>query len=55
MLTKTFLSILILVLTVLIIIGACATTSKTKEEKEGVNQEIFFQSVRSGDYDEVKG
>ena len=37
----------------MIIIGGCATTSKTKEEREGVNQEIFFQSVKSGDIAEV--
>ncbi len=52
--TKTFVIILILALAVLIIVGSCATTSKTKEEREGVNQEVFFKSVRSGDYAEVK-
>ena len=45
---------MILVLAVLIIIGGCATTSKTKEEREGVNQEVFFKSVTVGDFTEVK-
>jgi ankyrin repeat protein len=52
--TKTLLSILIFVLAVLIITSSCATTPKTKEEREGVQPEVFFQSVKSGDYAEVK-
>jgi uncharacterized protein YceK len=36
---KTLITILILVLAVWIIIGGCATTSRTQEE--GVNQEVF--------------
>ncbi len=47
--TRTLVSILILVLAVLIIIGGCATTPKPQEERE-----VFFQSVSSGDYAEVK-
>ncbi len=49
---RTLISIMILVLAVLII-NSCVTTPKT-QEKESVNQEIFFQAVRSGDYNEVK-
>jgi len=45
---------IVIVLIILIVCFGCATTSKTKEEREGVNQEVFFQSVRSGDYAEVK-
>ena len=52
--TKTLVSILILVLSVLIITGGCATTPKTQEEREGVNQEVFFKSVKGGDFAEVK-
>jgi hypothetical protein len=54
--TRTILtiSISILVLAVLIITGSRATTSKSKEEREGVSQEVFLQSVRSGDIAEVK-
>ena len=52
--TRTLVSILILALAVLIIIGGCATTPEIKEEREGVNQEVFFQSVKNGDYPEVK-
>ena len=51
--TRALVSIVILVLTVLII-SSCATTPKTKEEREGVHPEVFFESVRSGDYAEVK-
>ncbi len=43
--TKTFVITLILVSAVLIIIGSSAIASDTK---------VFFQSVRSGDYAEVK-
>ena len=50
---RKFVSILTFVLTVLLV-SSCATTSKTKEEREGVNQEVFFKSVKSGDYAEVK-
>ena len=50
---RTFVSILILALSTLLISG-CATTTKAQEEKEGVNQEVFIWSVRSGDYAEVK-
>jgi len=52
--TRMLVSILILVLAVLIIIGGCETTPKTQEEREDVNQEVFFQAVKSGDYAEVK-
>ena len=51
--TRTLVSILILVLAVLLV-SNCATTPKTQEEREGVNQEVFFKSVGSGDYAEVK-
>ena len=37
-----------------LIIGSCATTSKTQEAKEAVNQDVFFQSVRNCDIAEVK-
>ena len=43
--TSTLLSILILVLALLIIAGSSAIASDT---------EVFFQSVRSGDFAEVK-
>ena len=46
---RKFVSILILVSTVLIIIGGCATTSKTKEERE-----VFFKTVMSGNLSKVK-
>ncbi|MBA7526520.1 hypothetical protein ES705_18682 [subsurface metagenome] len=46
---RTLAIIIILVLAVLIIIGGCATTPKPQEERE-----VFFQSVSSGDYAEVK-
>ena len=52
--TRTFVIILTTVFAVLIIIGGCATTSKIKEERGSVKPEIFFQSVKSGDYAEVK-
>ena len=52
--TRTLVSILFFILAVLIVVNSCATTPKTKEEREGVNQEVFFQSVRSGNYAEVK-
>ena len=52
--TRKLVSILILVLAVLIIIGDCATTPKTQEEREGVNQEVFLKSVEGGDFAEVK-
>jgi uncharacterized membrane protein YvbJ len=52
--TQTLVSILILVLAVLIIVGSCATTPKTQEEKEGVPDKVFLQAVKSGDYAEVK-
>jgi ankyrin repeat protein len=51
---RTLVSILILVFAVLIIIGGRATTLKAQEEREIVNQKVFFQSVKSGDYAEVK-
>ena len=51
--TRAVVSILILVLAVMII-SSCATTPKTQEEREGINPEIFFQSVKAGDYAEVK-
>ena len=37
-----------------LIIGNCATASKTQEAKEAVNQDVFFQSVRNCDIAEVK-
>ena len=43
--TKTLVSILILVIAVMIITGSSAIASNT---------EVFFQSVKSGDYAEVK-
>ncbi len=52
--TITFVIILILVLAVLIITSSCATTPKTQAEGEGVQPEVFFQSVKGGDYAEVK-
>ena len=52
--TITLISTLILVLAVLIIIGGCATTPKTQEEREGVEPEVFFRSVMNGDFAEVK-
>ncbi len=33
---------------------SCTTTSKTKKESEHVKVEIFFQSIKSGDFTEVK-
>ncbi len=51
---RKFVSILTFVLTVLLV-SSCATTSKTKEEREGVNQEVFFKSVKGGAFAEVKG
>ena len=51
---KTCISILIVALAVLIIDGTCATTRQTQEEKEGVSQEDLFESVKCGDYAEVK-
>jgi len=51
---RTFITILILVLAILMIIFGCATAPTTKEEREGVNQWVFIQSVESGDYSEVK-
>ncbi|KKL22328.1 hypothetical protein LCGC14_2436520, partial [marine sediment metagenome] len=51
--TKTLISVVTFILTVLLI-SSCATSTKTKEEREVVQPEIFFQSVRSGDYTEVK-
>ena len=50
---RKFVSILTFVLTVLLV-SSCATTSKTKEEREGVNQEVFFKSVKGGAFAEVK-
>ena len=50
--TKTFVIILILVLAALII-SSCATTPKTNEGRD-VNQIVFFLSVMSGDYSQVK-
>jgi ankyrin repeat protein len=52
--TRTLFTILTLVLAVLIITGSCATTPKPKEEREAIEPEVFFQSVRSGDYAEVQ-
>jgi ankyrin repeat protein len=46
--------ILILVLAVLTASSSCSTTPKTKDERESVNQEVFFYSVKNGDYAEVK-
>ncbi len=59
---RTLVSILILVLAVLIIIDGCTRTPKTQETKEDVKLETkedvkleaFFQSIKSGDYAEVK-
>jgi len=51
--TRTVISILTFIFSLLFISG-CATTSKTKEERESVDQEVFFNSVRSGDFAEVK-
>ena len=52
--TRMLISIFILVLVVLIITSSCATTPKTKEEREGGQPEVFFQAIRSGDYADVK-
>lgn len=46
--------LLFLIMAILLIAGSCAPTPKTKEEREGVSQEVFFQSVISGDIAEVK-
>ena len=42
--SRTLVIFLILVLDVVVITGGCATTSKTNEEREEVNQEVFLQS-----------
>ena len=51
--TRTFVSILIFILAVLIA-SSCATTPKTQEEKEGIPDKVFLQAVISGDIAEVK-
>jgi len=50
----TLITISIIVLSVLAITGGSKTTLRTQEGKEGVNQEVFFESVNSGDYTAVK-
>ena len=52
--TKMFLLVLVLVLTDLISADCRATTPKLKEGKQSVDQEVFIQSVRIGDYDQAK-
>ncbi|UCB47289.1 MAG: ankyrin repeat domain-containing protein [Spirochaetota bacterium] len=52
--TKKLLSNFIYVLALLIIIGSCATTTKTQEEREDTNHEALFQAVKNFDYAEVK-
>jgi len=51
---RTFLSFLILVVALLITIVGCTTISKIQEERVGIEPQVFFQSVKSGDYAEVK-
>ncbi len=51
---RMLITISIIVLTVLAITGSCATTSKTQEEREVVNHEVFLESVGTGDFTEVK-
>ena len=52
--TRIIVSILILTFAVLIVIESCATTPQTQKNREGVTQEDLFESVKSGDYSEVK-
>jgi ankyrin repeat protein len=51
---RTLFSISILVLAVLITTGSCATTPKTKVERESFKNRVFMHSVRSGDFDNIK-
>lgn len=51
---RTFLSIFILLFAVVISVESSADSRKATKERDGVNQEKFFQVVRSGDYDKVE-
>ncbi len=51
---KMLITISLLIAVVLVITGGCATTPRTQEGREAVDQEVFFETVKSGDYAEVK-
>ncbi len=51
---KILITISILVLAVLFITVSCTITSRGYEEREGINQEAFFEATGIGDYAEVK-
>ena len=50
---RTLVPTLIFISSVITVMGSCATTTKTQEEREGIEPEIFFRSVVRGDIAEV--
>lgn len=51
---KIFITISILIFAVMVITGNCSIKSGSEKESIGVNQDVFFNTVQSGDYTEVK-